>query len=66
MNPNTTERQVIVPITRLPENIGRVLNMYLSGDVTTLHICAITRDGKILNTGAGDLPSVLRENDSLK
>lgn len=66
MNRKTTDREVIVPITRLPENIGQMMNMYLSGEVTTMHIIAITKDEKIINTSVGDVPNVMVEHDSFK
>jgi len=59
-------REVIVPMTRLPENIGRMLNMYLSGEVTTMHILAVTKDEKIINTSVGNVPNVMAKHDSFK
>ena len=66
MNRNATERGVIVPMTRLPENIGRMLNMYLAGELDAMHIVACTKDGRILNTSAGNMPNVILKHDSFK
>jgi hypothetical protein len=66
MNRRVTNREVIVPMTRLPENIGRMLNMYLSGEVTTMHILAVTKDEKIINTSVGNVPNVMAKHDSFK
>lgn len=57
-------REVIVPITRLPENIGRMLNMYLSGDVISLHIIAATSDGRVINTSTEGMLDEIRKHDS--
>lgn len=60
-----TDREVIVPMTRLPENIGRMLNMYLSGEVTSLHIIGTTSDGRVISASTKGIPDLIRGHDSL-
>lgn len=66
MNRKITEREVIVPMTRLPENIGRMLNMYLSGELVSLHIIGATRDGQVINTSTKEMFADIRQHDSFK
>jgi len=60
-----TDRQVVVPLSRLPENIGRMLNMYLSGEVVSLHLIGATRDGRVINTSSEGMLDEVKRHDSL-
>lgn len=47
---------VIVPVQRLPENIGRLLNQFISGEVITIHMTVVTRDERVVSESAGVMP----------
>lgn len=58
----------IIPLRRdvLPANIFQAIDDYMHGRLTCIHIIGITHDGQIINTSAGDVPDVMRQNDSFK
>ena len=58
----------VIPLRRdvLPENIFQMIESYMLGDLSCIHILGVTRDGRIINTSAGDVPDVMRKHDSIK
>lgn len=58
----------VIPLRRdvLPDNIFQAIDDYMHGRLTCIHIIGITSDGQIINTCAGDVPEVIRNNDSFK
>lgn len=58
----------IIPMRReiLPANIFAMIERYMHGELVTLHIIGATADGRVINTSAGDTPTILRRTDSLK
>lgn len=55
---------VIVNVSRLPKNIGDMLNRFLSGDVTSLHLIGTTNDGKVISTSTAGMLDEIRKNDT--
>jgi hypothetical protein len=41
-----------------------MLNMYLSGEVISLHIIAATSDGRVINTSTEGMLDEIRKHDS--
>lgn len=58
----------VIPIHRdiLPENIFRMIEDYMLGNLISLHIIGVTSDGRVINTSAGDIPRDIKRHDSLK
>lgn len=58
----------IVPLRRdvLPENIFKMIEDYMFGNLVSLHIIGVTSDGRVINTSAGDIPRDIKRHDSLK
>lgn len=59
-----SEKCVVVQLSRLPENIGEMLNRFLSGDVTSLHLIGATKDGKVISTSTAGMLNEIRKNDT--
>ena len=55
---------VIVPIDRLPSNIGKMLKMYLSGELLSLHIIGATSNNKVISVSAGAIPDLIKQHDT--
>lgn len=58
----------VIPIRRevLPENVFRMIEDYMLGNLVSLHIIGATIDGRVVNTSAGDIPHEIKRHDSLK
>lgn len=57
-------RGVIVNVSRLPANIGEMLNRFMSGDVVSLHIVGVTKDEKVISVSTNGIPDLIRKHDS--
>lgn len=63
--PGPSEKSgVIVHVSRLPKNIGDMMNRFLSCELTAMHLVAVTRTGEVIRTSAGAIPEYIRVNDS--
>lgn len=47
----------------LPANIFEMIQGYMHGDITALHIIATTADGKVISTSSGDIPVEISRHD---
>lgn len=58
----------VVPFRRevMPDNIFQMIEKYMHGELSTIHIVGVTTDGRVINTSAGDSPEFIRKHDSIK
>lgn len=56
------------PLVRdvLPENIFKMIEGFMLGEIHSIHIVAVTKDDEIINTSAGGIPHEIKRHDSLK
>lgn len=50
--------------TVLPNDIFKMIEAYMHGDIVALHIIAVTKDQKVIRTSAGDIPEYISANDT--
>lgn len=61
---NTAEKGVVIQVSRFPKNIGEMLNRFIKGDVISLHMVGVTRDGRVINTSTSGIPDDIRRHDT--
>lgn len=56
----------IIPIRRevLPERIFSMVERYMMGELSAIHIIGVTADGRVINASAGDIPQFIKQNDA--
>ena len=60
----SSDKCVVVPLSRLPQNIGDMLNQFMSGDVTSLHIVGVTKAGSVISTSSAGMLNEVKRNDT--
>lgn len=60
----TSEKGVVIQVSRFPKNIGHMLNRFIAGDVISLHMVGVTREGGLINTSTSGIPDDIRRHDS--
>lgn len=61
--PGSCEGGVIVQVSRLPKNIGEMMNKLLSGEIVAMHLIAVTKDDSVIHTSTEGIPDYIRVND---
>lgn len=58
----------VIPIKRdvLPANIFKMIEDFMYGNLTSLHIIGSTLDGHVVSTSAGDIPREMKRHDMKK
>lgn len=56
----------IIPIRRdvLPEKIFSMVERYMVGELSAIHIIGVTTNGRVINASAGDIPQFIKQNDA--
>ena len=55
---------VIIQVSRLPKNIGDIINKFLSGDVVAMHLIGVTKNDEVIRASSDGIPDYIRINDN--
>lgn len=63
-----TMNKNVIPIRKdvIPENIFQMIDDYMHGNLTAIHIIGVTLDRKVISTSAGEVPAEISQFDIKK